>query len=197
MLLSVSVRQSGVINNLKYSWSPTLNIAPSHSDRLAYSDESLKEILRTVRTIAMVGASANPVRPSNFAMKYLQGKGYRIIPVNPGHAGKDIHGEITYASLDDIPGKFEMVDIFRASDAVGPIMNKAIELAPEKGIQVVWMQLAIRNDEAAIKGQQAGLTVIMDRCPKIEYARLFGELGWGGINSGIISSKRPKLTRKI
>jgi len=163
---------------------------------LAYSDALLQGILRTVHTIAMVGASANPVRPSNFVMKYLQGKGYRIIPVNPGHAGKDMHGEMTYATLDDIPEKFDMVDIFRASDAVGPIMDKAIELAPQKGISVVWMQLGIRNDEAAKKGEQAGLSVIMDRCPKIEYARLYGELSWGGINSGIISSKRPKLIRK-
>ncbi len=163
---------------------------------LSYSDDALKAILGKVHTVAMVGASANPVRPSNFVMKYLQGKGYKVIPVNPGQAGKEMHGEMTYASLDDIPVKFDMVDIFRSSDAVGPIMDKAIELAPEKGITVVWMQLAIRNDAAAEKGELAGLTVIMNRCPKIEYARLYGELGWGGINSGIISSKRPKLIRK-
>ncbi len=167
------------------------------NEPLSYSDAMLKGILRTVRTIAMVGASANPVRPSNFAMKYLQGKGYRVIPVNPGQAGKEIHGETAYASLRDIPGKFDMVDIFRGSDAVPPIMDEAIELAPEKGISVIWMQLGIRNDEAAAKGERAGLRVVMDRCPKIEYARLYGELGWGGINSGIISSKRPKLVRKV
>jgi len=166
------------------------------NEPLAYSDAMLKGILRTVRTIAMVGASANPVRPSNFVMKYLQGKGYRIIPVNPGYAGKDMHGEMTYATLDDIPETFDMVDIFRASNAIGPIMDKAIELAPQKGISVVWMQLGISNEEAAKKGEQAGLSVIMNRCPKIEYARLYGELSWGGINSGIISSKRPKLIRK-
>ncbi len=165
-------------------------------DPLSYGDELLKDILGRVRTIAMVGASANPVRPSNFVMKYLTGKGYRIIPVNPGHAGKEMYGEMTYATLDDIPEKFDMVDIFRASDAVGPIMDTAIDLAPEKGISVVWMQLGIRNDEAAAKCEQAGLTVIMNRCPKIEYARLYGELSWGGINSGIISSKRSKLMRK-
>lgn len=162
----------------------------------AYSDAVLQGILDTVHTIAMVGASANPVRPSNFVMKYLQGKGYRIIPVNPGFAGKIMHGEMTYATLDDIPGTFDMVDIFRASDAIGPIMDKVIELAPQKGISVVWMQLGISNDEAARKGEQAGLTVIMNRCPKIEYARLNGELSWGGINSGIISSKRPKQNHK-
>ena len=163
---------------------------------LAYNDAVLKDILNSVRTIAMVGASANPVRPSNFVMKYLMGKGYRIIPVNPGHAGKEMHGEMTYASLDDIPGPFDMVDIFRASDAVPAIIDAAIDLAAEKSISVVWMQLGIRNDAAAEKAKHAGLRVIMNRCPKIEYARLYGELSWGGINSGIISSKRPKLIRK-
>lgn len=158
-----------------------------------YDDELLKEILKSVRTIAMVGASPNWVRPSNFAMKYLQGKGFRVIPVNPGQAGKEILGETVYASLADIPDKFDMVDIFRTSEAAGPIMDEAIELAKDKGICVVWMQLGVRNDEAAQRGEAAGLTVIMNRCPKIEYARLFGELSWSGINSGIISSKRPKL----
>ena len=173
-----------------------MSTPPPDSGPLAYSDELLRGILRKVQTIAMVGASANPVRPSNFAMKYLQGKGYKVIPVNPGQAGKEIHGEMAYASLHDIPNKFEMVDIFRDSKAVGPIMDTAIELTPEKGIQGVWMQLGIRNAAAARLGERAGLTVIMERCPKIEYARLFGELGWAGINSGIISSKRPKLTRQ-
>jgi len=169
---------------------------PTTDSPLVYSDRMLMDVLGTVRSIAMVGASANPVRPSNFAMKYLLGKGYRIIPVNPGQAGKEIHGQMTYESLDDISEKFDMVDIFRSSSAVAPIIDKAIELAPEKGIRVVWMQLGVRDDEAARKGERAGFTVIMDRCPKIEYARLYGELGWGGINSGIISSKRRKLTRK-
>lgn len=169
---------------------------PPSAAPLVYPDRLLREILHQTHTIAMVGASANPVRPSNFAMKYLQGKGYRVIPVNPGQAGKKIHGEMTYAALQDIPDKFEMVDIFRASNAVAPIVDKAIELAPQKGVQVVWMQLGVRNDAAADLAEQAGLTVIMERCPKIEYARLFGELSWGGINSGVISSKRPKLTRK-
>ena len=174
-----------------------MSALPPEDSKLVYSDTMLMDVLSTVRTIAMVGASANPVRPSNFAMKYLLGKGYRIIPVNPGHAGKEIHGQMTYASLDDIPENFDMVDIFRSSDAVAPIMDKAIELAPKKGIRVVWTQLGVRDDAAAKKGEQAGFTVIMDRCPKIEYARLYGELSWGGINSGIISSKRRKLTRKV
>ncbi len=144
----------------------------------------------------MVGASANQVRPSNFVLKYLLGKGYNVIPINPGYAGKEMHGQMTYASLSDIPGNFDMVDIFRASDAVGPIVDEALGLADKKGISVIWMQLGIRNDEAAQVAERAGLSVVMERCPKIEYARLFGELGWNGINSGIISSKRPKLVRR-
>ncbi|MCH7551113.1 MAG: CoA-binding protein [Proteobacteria bacterium] len=140
----------------------------------------------------MVGASPDWVRPSNFAMKYLQRKGYRVIPVNPGHAGKDILGEITYARLRDIPDKFDIVDVFRTSDAAGVIADEAIEVAADKGAQVLWMQLGVRDDAAAARAEAAGLTVIMNRCPKIEYGRLFGELGWSGVNTGIISSKRRK-----
>ncbi|MBT4934703.1 MAG: CoA-binding protein [Rhodospirillaceae bacterium] len=158
-----------------------------------YSDDLLRNILKNVRTIAMVGASPKWVRPSNFAMKYLQGKGYRVIPVNPGHAGKEILGETVYASLGDIPERFEMVDIFRTSDAAGPIVDEAIGISETKGISVIWMQLGVINEDAGKRAEAAGLNVIMDRCPKIEYARLFGELGWAGINTGIISSKRPKL----
>lgn len=158
-----------------------------------YDDDLLKGILKNCRTIAMVGASPKWVRPSNFAMKYLQGKGYKVIPVNPGQAGKEILGETVYANLADIPGTIDMVDIFRSSQAAGDIMDETIELAADKSISVVWMQLGVINDDAAKRGEEAGLKVIMDRCPKIEYARLFGELGWGGINTGIISSKRPRL----
>ena len=160
---------------------------------LHYSDDTLKDVLSSVRVIAMVGASPKWNRPSNFAMKYLQGKGYTVIPVNPGQAGKEILGAMTYASLDDIPGQVDMVDIFRSSDAAGAIADDAIRLADDKGIRVVWMQLSVRNDEAAKRVEDAGLTCIMDRCPKIEYGRLFGELSWSGINSNIISSKRPKM----
>jgi len=160
---------------------------------LHYEDDAIRKILRTVRTVAMVGVSPKWVRPSNFAMKYLQGKGYRVIPVNPGQAGKEILGETVYATLSDIPGSFEMVDVFRSSAAAGPIVDEAIQLAKEKGIAVIWMQLGVRNDEAAARGEEAGLTVIMDRCPKIEYGRLFGELSWSGVNSGIITAKRRKL----
>ena len=160
---------------------------------LHYDDALILGILKAVRTIAMVGASPNWVRPSNFAMKYLQGKGYRIIPVNPGEAGKKILGETAYARLSDIPGQIDMVDVFRSSAAAGAIADEAIEAAKEKGIKVVWMQLGVRDDAAAERLEAAGLTVVMNRCPKIEYGRLFGELSWSGVNTGIISSKRRPL----
>ena len=143
----------------------------------------------------MVGASPNWKRPSNFAMKYLQEKGYRVIPVNPRAAagGVSILGEKARASLADVPGPIDMVDVFRASEAALEITREAIRLREEKRIDVVWMQLGVRNDEAAREAAAAGLTVVMDRCPKIEYGRLSGELGWGGVNSGVISSRRPRL----
>jgi predicted CoA-binding protein len=153
-----------------------------------YADSYLRGILGRVRTIAMVGASPNWTRPSFFAMKYLQAKGYRVIPVNPGAAGQTILGEQVYATLKDIKAPVDMVDIFRNSAAAGPIADEAAAI----GAKVVWMQLGVRNDEAARRAEKAGLTVVMNRCPKIEYGRLNGELSWSGINSGIISSKRPK-----
>ena len=165
---------------------------PAAEEPLHYDDALLRRILTNAKTIAMVGASPNWVRPSNFAMKYLQRKGYRVIPVNPGHAGKDILGDTTYACLRDIPDKFDMVDVFRNSDAAGAIADEAIEVSADKGAQVLWMQLGVRDDAAAERAAAAGLTVVMNRCPKIEYGRLFGELGWSGVNTGIISSKRRK-----
>src|ERR1700709_51492 len=153
-----------------------------------YSDAKLRDILSTVHTIAMVGASSNWNRPSYFVMKYLQGKGYRVIPVNPGTAGQELLGERIYASLRDIPDKIDMVDVFRASDAVGPIVDDAIVV----GAKIVWMQLGVRNDEAAAKGEAAGLEVIMNRCPKIEFGRLGGELSWSGGNSGILRNRPPQ-----
>ena len=164
---------------------------------LRYSDALIAGILRRVRTIAMVGASPNWKRPSNFAMKYLQEKGYRVIPVNPRAAsgGVSILGEPARGSLDDVPAPVDMVDVFRGSEAALGITREAIRLREEKRIEVVWMQLGVRNDEAAAEAEAAGLTVIMDRCPKIEYGRLSGELGWGGIDSGVISSRRPRLVR--
>jgi predicted CoA-binding protein len=163
------------------------------SSPLAYSNAELLAILRDTRTIAMVGASAKWNRPSYFAMKYLQEKGYRVIPVNPGQAGKEILGEKVYASLSEIPDHFEMVDIFRNSEAAGPITEETIALAKDKGIRVVWMQLGVINHDAAEKARAAGLQVVMDRCPKIEFGRLNAELSWGGFNSRIITSKRRKV----
>ncbi len=163
------------------------------SSPLTYSNSDLLAILRDTRTIAMVGASPKWNRPSYFAMKYLQEKGYRVIPVNPGVAGQEILGEKVYATLSEIPEKFEMVDIFRNSAAAGPITDEAIAVAKDKGIEVIWMQLGVINEEAAEKARAAGLTVVMDRCPKIEFGRLNAELSWGGFNSGIISAKRRKV----
>ncbi len=163
------------------------------TEPLVYKDEDMRRILRSVKTIAMVGASPNWVRPSNFVIKYLQGKGYRVIPVNPGHAGKEILGETVYARLADIPDKFDMVDIFRSSEAAGGVVDDVLALEPGKMPDVIWMQLTVRNDDAAARAKAAGIEVVMDRCPKIEYGRLFGELSWSGVNSGIITSKRRKL----
>ncbi|MCI0431498.1 MAG: CoA-binding protein [Rhodospirillales bacterium] len=155
-------------------------------DHEHYPDALLRRILREVKTIAMVGASPDWNRPSYFAMKYLQIKGYRVIPVNPKAAGQEILGERVYASLRDVPEKVDMVDIFRTAAAVPPIAEEAIAI----GAKVVWMQLGVRHDAAARRAEAAGLTVIMNRCPKIEYGRLNRELSWGGVNSRIISSKR-------
>jgi len=155
---------------------------------IPYSDAKIRRILSTVRTIAMVGASSNWNRPSYFVMKYLQGKGYRVIPVNPGTAGQEQLGEKIYASLRDIPDKIDMVDIFRASDQVEPIVEDVIAI----GAKVVWMQLGVRNDEAAARAESAGIEVVMNRCPKIEFGRLGGELSWSGVNSGIIRNRAPQ-----
>ncbi len=156
---------------------------------LTYSDGQLRGILHSVQTIAMVGMSPRWNRPIFFAMKYLQTMGYRVVPVNPGAAGQAILGETCYAALREVPGRIDMVDVFRDAEAAGAVVDEAIALKGEKGIQVVWLQLGIRNDAAAARATAAGLTVIMDRCPKIEYARLSGELGWSGINSRIITAK--------
>ena len=163
-------------------------------DPILYTDAKLRRILSTVRTIAMVGASSNWNRPSYFVMKYLQGKGYRVIPVNPSTAGREQLGETIYASLRDIPEKIDMVDVFRASDQVGPVVDDAIAI----GAKVVWMQLGVRNDAAAEKAEAAGIEVIMNRCPKIEFGRLGGELSWSGVNSGIIRNRaaQPPTDRR-
>jgi O-acetylhomoserine (thiol)-lyase len=158
------------------------------NEPIPYPDAKLRRILSTTRTIALVGASANWNRPSYFVMKYLQGKGYRVIPVNPGLAGQDLLGERVYANLREIPEPIDMVDVFRASDQVGPIVDDAIAI----GAKVVWMQLGVRNDAAGAKAEAAGLEVVMNRCPKIEFGRLGGELSWSGVNSGIINNRAPE-----
>jgi O-acetylhomoserine (thiol)-lyase len=158
---------------------------------IPYYDQKIRHILESVHTIAMVGASTNWNRPSYFVMKYLQGKGYRVIPVNPTAAGQTLLGETVYASLKDIPDKIDMVDMFRAADAAPGVVADAIAI----GAKVVWMQLGIRNDEAAVAGEAAGIEVIMNRCPKIEFGRLGGELSWSGVNSGIIQSRAPVAPR--
>ena len=162
---------------------------------LVYPDAFIRRVLDQTSTIAMVGASANWVRPSNFAMKYLQQKGYRVVPVNPGNAGTEIHGETCYAGLVDVPAPFEMVDIFRRPEDASGIVDEAISLKDDKGIRVIWMQIGVIDEDAAARAEAAGLKVIMDRCPKIEFGRLNHELSWSGINSGVISSKRPRLVR--
>jgi predicted CoA-binding protein len=137
----------------------------------------------------VVGASANRSRPVFIVMKYLISKGFKVFPINPGHAGKEILGQTVHARLGDVPEPVDMVDIFRRADAVPGIVDEALALDPKP--KVIWMQLTIRNDEAAAKAEAAGITVVMDRCTKIEYGRLVGENSWAGINSRIIDSRRP------
>jgi len=163
-------------------------------DHDRYSDDYIADILRSVRAFAFVGASAKSNRPSYFAMKYMLGKGYSVYPINPGHAGESILGQIVVAKLSDVPAPVDVVDIFRNSDAALGVTREAIALKDKLGIKVVWMQLGVRNDEAAAEAETAGLKVVMNRCPKIEYGRLSGEIGWAGVNSGQISSVRPKLS---
>jgi predicted CoA-binding protein len=156
----------------------------------AYSDSYIRGILNTVKTIAMVGISPKDNRPSYFAFKYLMERGYRMIPVNPGQAGKSILGQKVYARLSDIPEPLDMVDIFRASQHVLPVVQEALALQPRP--RVIWMQLMVRNDEAAKLAEDAGLKVVMNRCPKIEYGRLSSEISWMGVNSRTLSSRRPQ-----
>ncbi len=163
--------------------------------KLTYDDTYIRGILKRVKTIAAVGMSANAMRPSYFAMLYLQSKGFRVIPINPRYAGQEILGETVLASLDDLPEPPDMVQIFRRSEDAPPIVEDAIRI----GAKVLWMQLGVRHDEAAARAEETGLEVVMDRCPKIEYGRLFGEIGWAGVNRRVISSKKGQavqLTRK-
>jgi len=158
----------------------------------SYDDGYIRGILNTVKTIAMVGVSAKDSRPSYFAFKYLLERGYRMIPVNPGLADKDLLGQKAYARLADIPEPVDMVDIFRASAFVLPIVEEALKMQPRP--RVVWMQLGIRNDAAAALAEQNGIKVVMNRCPKIEYGRLSSEISWMGVNSRTLTSKRAQLS---
>src|SRR3954453_4749586 len=157
-----------------------------------YSDNYIRGILNTVKTIAMVGISPKDNRPSYFAFKYLLERGYHMIPVNPGQAGKDILGQKVYAKLADIPEPVDLVDIFRAPQYAIGIVKEALALKPRP--QVIWMQLGVRNDEAARLAEEAGLKVVMNRCPKIEYGRLSSEIAWMGVNTRTLSSKKAQLS---
>ena len=152
-----------------------------------YSDQMLKTVLTRAKTIAVVGVSQNPVRPSYYVTRYLGLKGYRVVPVNPGLAGQTLFGETVYGTLADIPFDVDMVDIFRRPDAVPAIVDEALARWPN--LQTIWMQIGVEHAEAAAVAEARGITVIQNRCPKIEYQRLFGELRMGGFNTGIISSR--------
>lgn len=153
-----------------------------------YSVEYIADVLREVKTIALVGASNNEVRPSFFVLNYLLEKGYRVIPINPGLAGKEISKQLVYGTLADVPVAVDMVDIFRNSEAALSITQEALSLKILP--KVIWMQLGVRNDEAAALAEAQGLKVVMDRCPKMEFGKISGEWAWVGGNSGIITSKR-------
>jgi uncharacterized protein len=157
----------------------------------SYPDSFIRDLLGSVKTIAIVGASHKDVRPSYFVARYLLDKGYCVFPINPGVAGQIVLGQTVYGHLRDVPEPLDMVDIFRTSDAAPAIVEEALALTPRPN--VIWMQLGVRNDEAAAAAEAAGLNVVMNRCPKIEYGRLSGEIGWAGVNSRVISSKKPIL----
>ena len=156
-----------------------------------YEASYIRDILDSVKTIAVVGASANEARPSFFVTKYLIDKGYKVFPLNPGIGGKQICGRTVYASLSEVPEAIDMVDIFRNSAVAASVVDEALALAPVP--KVIWMQLTVRHDEAAEKAEAVGVRVVMNRCPKIEYGKLSGEWGWVGGNSGVISSKKQSL----
>jgi predicted CoA-binding protein len=157
-----------------------------------YPDSYIRGILNTAKTIAMVGISPKDNRPSYFAFKYLLERGYKMIPVNPGQAGEEILGQKVYAKLADIPGPIDMVDIFRAPQYALSVVEEALALEPRP--HVIWMQLGIRNDEAAALAEKNGLNVVMNRCPKIEYGRLSSEIAWMGVNTRTLTSKKAKLS---
>ena len=161
-----------------------------------YTDDYIKSILRSTKVIAMVGASGNEMRTSYFAMKYLLAKGFIIHPINPGMAGKEILGQKVYASLKDVPALVDMVDIFRTADVAPEIVRDALAERDRLGIKTIWMQLGVVSDEGAKLAADAGLNVVMDRCPKIEYGRMSGEIGWLGVSRNVIDNRKPLLFGK-
>jgi predicted CoA-binding protein len=163
-------------------------------DHDTYPNDYIREILKGVKSIALVGASQNPARPSWIVMKYLMERGYDVIPINPGLAGQELLGKRVYKNLKEIPHPVDMVEIFRNSQAAGPITDEALSL--ETLPKVLWMQLSVRNDDAAKKAEDKGLKVVMNRCPKIEFGRLSGEISWQGVNSRMLSSKKPVMSGK-
>ena len=158
-----------------------------------YSDAHIRKIPKDTRSIAMVGASGNSVRPSNFVARYLVAKGYELYPVNPGHAGKTIAGTMTYAALADLPVAVDMVDVFRRVEDLPQVVSDIMQM--EDLPKYVWLQLGIRDDSIAAALEMAGIVVVQNRCPKIEYARLCGEIGWNGFNRRTISSRKPLLQK--
>ena len=158
---------------------------------MTYSDSYLRTILTESKTIAAVGVSTNVIRPSYFVARYLSLKKYRVLPVNPVYEGQQLLGEEIYPSISALPNtlQVDMVDIFRRSDQVLPVVEEAIDVLLPRGLKTIWMQIGVINEEAAAMAKAAGLKVVMNRCPKIEHQRLFGELRMGGFNTGIISSK--------
>lgn len=156
----------------------------------SYEDAFIRDLLDKVKTVAVVGASQGDDKPSMFVVKYLSERGYRVFPINPGRAGQLIAGVKAYARLADVPEPIDMVDVFRRADAVPAVLDEALALSPRP--KIFWMQLGVRNDEAAARAEAAGLTVVMNRCPKIEYGRLSREIGWVGVNTRTLSSKKPQ-----
>jgi hypothetical protein len=165
-------------------------------DHDTYPDSTIAGILQEAKSFAMVGASANTRRPSYFVLKYLIAKGYRVFPLNPGHAGGEILGQRVFARLSDLEGPVDVVDIFRNSEAALGIVKDAVALKDKLSIKVIWMQLGVRSDEAASLAETAGLKVVMNRCPKIEYGRLSGEIGWVGVDNRLISNRKPVMLGK-
>lgn len=159
-----------------------------------YLDDTVRGVLRSVRTIAIVGATNNPARPSFIVFKYLAERGYDVIPINPRLAGHDVLGLRAFGRLADVPKAIDMVEIFRNTAEAGAVTDEALQLDPLP--KVIWMQLSVRDDAAAARAEAKGVQVIMNRCPKIEYGRFSGEIGWQGINSRMLSSKRPMLAGK-